>query len=500
MDRDDLQATKGNILIVDDTPENLRLLSTMLAEKGYKVRSVINGEMALMGVKAAPPDLILLDINMPEMNGYEVCQTLKAEPQFCEIPVIFISALDEVLDKVKAFSIGGVDYITKPFQFEEVLARIENQLALRHLQKQLQEQNQRLQQEINDRIQAELALQRSEQQYRELVETANCIILRWDAEGCIKFLNDYGQRFFGYPVEKILGRSVLGTIVPETETSGRDLRELMRDICKNPDRYAFNENENIRVNQERAWITWSNKPILDERGELIEILSVGTDATERKRAEEALRVEQEKADRLLLNILPAAIAEQLKQCQGSLAERFDEATVLFADIVGFTPLSARVSPLELLNLLNQIFSEFDLLAEQHGLEKIKTIGDNYMVAGGLPIPRPDHAEAIAEMALDMKASITRFQSDLGEPLQLRIGINTGPVIAGVIGIKKFIYDLWGDTVNTASRMESQGVAGGIQVTASTYEKLRDKYQFSERGAIPIKGKGDMITYLLAGRV
>ena len=152
------KALKGNILIVDDTPENLRLLSNVLTERGYKVRSVINGAMALMGAKAAPPDLILLDINMPDMNGYEVCEVLKADEQTREIPVIFISALDEVLDKVKGFAVGGRDYITKPFQLEEVLARIENQLTIRNLQQQLQEQNQRLQQEISDREKAEQAL------------------------------------------------------------------------------------------------------------------------------------------------------------------------------------------------------------------------------------------------------------------------------------------------------------------------------------------------------
>ena len=152
------KAVKGNILIVDDTPENLRLLSNALSERGYKVRSVINGAMALMGAKAAPPDLILLDINMPDMNGYEVCQAFQADEKTCEIPVIFISALDEVLDKVKGFAVGGRDYITKPFQLEEVLARIENQLTIRNLQQQLQEQNQRLQQEISDRQKAEQAL------------------------------------------------------------------------------------------------------------------------------------------------------------------------------------------------------------------------------------------------------------------------------------------------------------------------------------------------------
>ena len=219
----------------------------------------------------------------------------------------------------------------------------------------------------------------------------------------------------------------------------------------------------------------------------------------RKQAELALRVEQEKSERLLLNILPKAIADQLKQHQGSLAEQFDEATILFADIAGFTPLSAQMRPIELVNLLNQIFSAFDQLAEQHGLEKIKTIGDAYMVAGGLPRIRPDHVEAVAEMALDMQRVITRFRRVDGKPFYLRIGINTGSVVAGVIGIRKFIYDLWGDAVNVASRMESQGIAGGIQVTASTYERLKDKYVLEKRGAIAVKGKGEMITYWLTGR-
>jgi class 3 adenylate cyclase len=150
------------------------------------------------------------------------------------------------------------------------------------------------------------------------------------------------------------------------------------------------------------------------------------------------------------------------------------------------------------NLLNQIFSDFDQLAHRYGLEKIKTIGDAYMVVGGLPMPMVNHAEAIAQMALDMQQSVTRFQTDNGEPFQIRIGINTGSVVAGVIGRKKFIYDLWGDAVNVASRMESSGVPGRIQVTAATYERLKDKYLFEERGATFVKGKGDMMTYWLTG--
>lgn len=211
-----------------------------------------------------------------------------------------------------------------------------------------------------------------------------------------------------------------------------------------------------------------------------------------------LAQEQQKAEQLLLNILPAPIAGELMQTKASIPQHFDEVTILFADIVGFTSLSHHLSPIKLVDLLNQIFSAFDSLAEQLDLEKIKTIGDAYMVAAGLPTPRGDHAEAIAEMALAMQQVTASFQAESGEPLEIRIGINTGVVVAGVIGTKKFIYDLWGDAVNVASRMEASSEPGQIQVTAATYERLKDSYRFERRGSIAIKGRGEMETYWLRG--
>jgi adenylate cyclase len=216
-------------------------------------------------------------------------------------------------------------------------------------------------------------------------------------------------------------------------------------------------------------------------------------------AQRELEIEQKKSERLLLNILPEAVAHQLKQEQRTIAESFSEATVLFADIVGFTEMSLGIPPHEMVSLLNQIFSTFDLLAEQHGLEKIKTIGDSYMVVGGLPVEREGHVEAIADMALNMLTAMAEFNKQQAKPFSIRIGINTGPVVAGVIGVKKFIYDLWGNTVNIASRMESQGLPNQIQVTQAVYDRLRDRYQFEERGTIDIKGKGEMLVYLLQGK-
>ena len=343
-----------SILIVDDTRENLQLLVGMLSNRGYSVRPAPNGKLALATARAEPPDLVLLDIRMPDLDGYEVCRQLKADPRTREIPVIFLSALDETIDKVQAFKVGGIDYITKPFQFEEVVVRIDTHLSLQRLQNRLEQQN-------------------------------------------------------------------------------------------------------ILLQQER-----------------------------------------EKSEQLLRSIFPEAISQQLKHNRDPIAEEFSEATILFADLVDFTKLAAQMSPLELVEWLNQVFSTFDRLVRKYHLEKIKTIGDAYMVVGGLPTPHPNSVEAIASLALAMQQEIKIFTREDGTPLQLRIGIHTGSVVAGVIGIDKFIYDLWGDTVNIASRMESQGEPGRIQVSAAVRDCLKDRFELSLRGSIPIRGRGNMETYWLTG--
>ena len=212
-----------------------------------------------------------------------------------------------------------------------------------------------------------------------------------------------------------------------------------------------------------------------------------------------LALEREKSERLLLNVLPASIARRLKAGERPLADRFEEVCVLFADLVGFTPMSERLTAEELVAMLDGLFSEFDAMAEKRHLEKIKTLGDAYVVAGGLPEPRPDAAEAIAEMALEMQELVAVYPTSFGGALSLRIGIDIGPVVAGVIGQKKFTYDLWGDTVNTASRMESQGIPGQIQVPPRAFQRLKDRYRFQPRESVEIKGKGRIVPFILLGR-
>jgi guanylate cyclase len=211
-----------------------------------------------------------------------------------------------------------------------------------------------------------------------------------------------------------------------------------------------------------------------------------------------LRLEQEKAEGLLLNILPEEIAARLKIENRTIADQYEGASILFADLVGFTPLSAEMSPVDVVNLLNEIFSYFDGLVEKYGVEKIRTIGDNYMVAAGVPRPQSDHARVLACMALDMREYLDNRPAAAGKRIEFRIGINSGPVVGGVIGRKKFVFDIWGDAVNIASRMESQGLAGKIQITDHTHRLIQSSFICEPRGRVVIKGRGEMKTWFLVG--
>ncbi len=352
-------------------------------------------------------------------------------------------------------------------------------------------------QDITERKQVEEQRQQAERRYRSIFENTVEGLFQIKPDGLILSANPGLARTYGYssPDEFIACLTYLDGKRYVDKCRWAEFLALMRSQEKVSD---F-ESQVYRQDGKVIWISENAHVIRDSKGELLYYEGSAVDITRRKVWEEALRYQQECTEELLLNILPSPIAQRLKLAESTIADSFADVTVLFADLVNFTEFSAQIPPPQLVELLNKIFSKFDQLAEKHGLEKIKTIGDAYMVVGGLPTPRPDHAEAIAEMALDMQREITRFVGIDGEPFQVRIGINTGPVVAGVIGTKKFTYDLWGDTVNVASRMESHGVAGRIQVTAATYECLKDKYLFVQRGATAIKGKGEMMTYWLIGR-
>ncbi|MGK7888237.1 MAG: PAS domain S-box protein [Leptolyngbyaceae cyanobacterium] len=343
---------------------------------------------------------------------------------------------------------------------------------------------------------AESVLRETEAKYRGIVENATDGIFQTTPDGYCLSANPALLKMYGYDSLQELLQEVGDVSKLYVEA---DRRQQFSQLLEHDGVVAQFESQIQRRNGEIIWISENARMVEDEMGGVHHYEGIVQDITVRKQAELALQAEQEKSEKLLLNVLPEVIAEELKQQPGEMiANRFEQVTVLFADIVNFTSLAACVPPHELVKQLNHIFSLFDHLADCYGLEKIKTIGDAYMVVGGLPTPMANHATAIANMALAMQARIGEFKRNDGQPFQLRIGIHTGPVVAGVIGIRKFIYDLWGDTVNVASRMEAKGDSGGIQVTTAVYKLLKDDYCLEKRGTIEVKGKGQMTTYWLKG--
>jgi adenylate cyclase len=346
----------GRILVVDDTEANRDLLSRRLRRQGHAVDTADGGRSALEAMSKSEFDLILLDLMMPDINGLQILTWLKANPAVQHIPVIMISALDEIDSIVRCIEAGAEDYLPKPFDPVLLGARIEASLE----------------------------------------------------------------------------------------------RKRLRD-------------------RERAFTN-------------------------------ELRAEKGKTESLLLNILPGTILSRIRKGETAIADRFPDATILFADLAGFTNLADQHSPGRIVELLNGLFSAFDRLAKSLKVEKIKTIGDAYMAAGGLPEEGPGHAISVAEMALGMIDAVRETGKRFDETLEVRIGIHSGEVVAGLIGQHRSIYDVWGDTVNIASRLESTGLPNRIQISESTYQRVKDAFHCELRGPVALKGKGTMLTYFLGARV
>ncbi|MGQ9865934.1 MAG: adenylate/guanylate cyclase domain-containing protein [Pseudanabaenaceae cyanobacterium] len=349
--------------------------------------------------------------------------------------------------------------------------------------------------EITGRKRVDEALQRSSSFLNAQKEAALDGILAVDEQGRIINYNHQFCQMWQLPERVLAGieeERLLMALIWRAELP-EELAAMVEAAYDNPD---WPQRAEIPFG-DRVFDCYSG-PVFSPAGKFYGMNWYFRDVTERFRAQAAIAAERDKADRLLLNILPAPIANRLKQNETTIADSFAEVTILFSDIVGFTKIATYLTPVELVALLDEIFSAFDAIAEAHGLEKIKTIGDEYMAVAGLSLPASDHACRAAEAALAMQAAIGRFQNEEGQPIQLRVGLHSGPVVAGVIGRRKFAYDLWGDAVNLASRMESQGEPGKIQVTAATYQYLQEHYRLRLRGNIEVKGKGAMATYWLEG--
>jgi adenylate cyclase len=366
---------KAKVLIVDDQEANVLLLERMLSGAGYvSVASTLDPRAVCELHRKNRYDLILLDLQMPVMDGFEVMERLKEIEKDGYLPVLVVTAQPD--HKLRALRAGAKDFVSKPFDLAEVLTRVHNMLEVRLYAKALEQ------------------------------------------------------------------------TVQELEAS----RELIRG-----------KNDEL-------------KKLFDQ-----------------------VVAERKITERLTLHVPPDSIAKRLQARPDMTADSFADVTVLIADVVGFTKLTPALSPDRLALILDEIFTLFDALADERGLKKIKTLGNSYMAASGVPVPSVDHAARAAHMSLDMIEALDRFNERTASTLQVRIGIDTGRVVAGVIGRRLFLYDVWGDTVNTASRMESLGVPGCIQVTARTYQRLRNRYRFQRRGLVAVKGKGEMVSYFLVGR-
>lgn len=487
-----------DLVIVDDDAETSCLLQRLLSQQGYRIQVADSGQQAIGLILESRPGLVLLDILLPDMDGYSLCQQLKHNPLTAEIPVIVLSSLVDSLDKVKAFQAGATDYITKPFAVQEVLVRVQNQLRLAQQRQQLSQQNALLTQEVQERTQMEQALVAAEMNYRSIFENATVGIFKASATGQLLSVNPSMARLYGY--------ESAAEMVATVEDISRQIylqpkrRDELAVYLDRFDKITDAESEVFRRDGTTFWVSEDLWKVWDKAGSFLHYEGIVHDISERRQMETELRQQRQQADRLLVNILPYRIAQRLKGGARTIAESLDQVSVLFADLVDFTAASSEMSPRQLVKLLNEVFSMFDQLAEFHRLEKIKTIGDAYMVAGGLPSANDDHAAAIAQFALDICDAIKQFPRPDGKTLQIRVGINTGPVVAGVIGRRKFAYDLWGDTVNIASRMEATGEAQRIQVTPDLYERLKDTFEFEQRGYVAVKGRGQMLTYWLVGKL
>ncbi|MGF1536083.1 MAG: adenylate/guanylate cyclase domain-containing protein [Elainellaceae cyanobacterium] len=477
----------GTILIVDDVPDNIQVLARILESEGYRVRKAVSGQLAIQTAFLSPPDLVLLDISMPVMDGYMVCQQLKENPKTRPIPVIFLSALGEISNKIKAFELGGVDYITKPFHADEVLARVGTQIKLYTMQQLLHSQAEELQARNAE-------LRQAEAKYRSIFENASEGIYQMTPNGHYIAANPAMAQICGYDSPKEFMETI--TDIDHQLYVHPKRRYELAAYLRRFGEMANAESEIFRKDGSTVWINETIRAVEDSSGELCFYEGTVQDITERRQIEQENKRRHRKSELLLINVLPQSIVERLKAGTHTIADNSDQVTVLFADLVNFTEVSTYLSPKELVELLNQIFSTFDQLVETYKLEKIKTIGDAYMVAAGVPLPRSDHLQAMARLALDMQSTIQHFIQPNGKPFQLRMGINTGSVTAGVIGTSKFAYDLWGHTVNLASRMEETSVPGKIQVPAHLYDQLKDEFILESRGVIHVQGIGEVETYFL----
>ena len=479
---------KHRVLVIEDNELNLELIADLLESREFTVFQARTAEEGLRLAQQTVPDLILMDLSLPGMDGLAATKTLKENPITRRLPVIALTAHAMQGDERVALSAGCDGYLTKPIDTRTFHAQVARFIV--------SPQNVFMKTEIpTDKSVPAAAHTRG----RVLIvddEEANRVLLR-DPLEAIGY--EVAEAENGHQALQRVAEHQPDAILLDVMMPGMDGFTVCRHLKKNGLTAhipilmvtALSERKERLLGIEAGANDFLNKPV-----DIQDLSLRVANAIYAKGLFDQLKSEREKSEGLLLNILPRPIAERMKQGEVNIADHYSEVTVLVADLVGFTALSAHIAPEQVVCMLNEIFSAFDLLAEGHCLEKIKTIGDAYMVAGGIPVPRPDQAKAIAELALGMCAELELFNRRYETSVRMRIGIHTGPVIAGVIGRKKFAYDLWGDTVNIACRLESLCPAGRIHVSESCYEQLKHSFGFEGSDTVELRGRGPMTVYTL----
>jgi len=477
------------ILVVDDSPTIRAITENSLKELNYQVHAAQDATQALSALEQLPIQLVILDWMMPGIDGIELASIIRERFTNRYIYIIMLTARDGIDDMVVGLESGVDDFMIKPFDKRELNARIKIGQRIIDLENQLRDNLDKMNQ--------------SEQEWSATTEAIPQLICLLDAEANVIRSNGTLGGWQLARSDELTGRklhNLLRRIFPDFATQIRQNWTEARDLLQRGLNYSFDGIDAVTsqhfhvqyepigdtITAEHSFAAISIQDVTKQKHMELELV----------KAKQMVEEEHKKSERLLLNILPKRIAEQLKLNEATIAESFDEVSVLFADIVGFTELSRNTPPHKLVALLNTIFTRFDQLAVNYDLEKIKTIGDAYLVVGGLSVPNNNHVESIVNMGIAMNKGIQEVNEKWDHKLSIRIGIDCGPVVAGVIGRNKFIYDLWGDTVNTASRMESSGIEGHLQITESVYSHCHTEFNFQHRGNIKVKGIGEITTYLL----
>ena len=481
--------TTNTILIIDDTPENLRLLSSALTQQGYAVRNAINGALALSRAQAIRPDLILLDVMMPGMDGYEVCRRLKDDVQTRDIPIIFISALDSAIDKVKSFSVGGVDYITKPFQIEEVLARIEHQLRIWNLQRRLEDQNIRLEQEIQDR-------QKSDERYQKLFDSATDGLFRSSPNGHFLSANLTLCQLLGYESMELMLNDIENVANLYIEP-GR--RSVFLNQIKQKEFIEDFESQIRRRDGDLIWISETARTIRGVSGELLYYEGSVKNITESKNALLDRQHRRQQMRQLLLSLFPKTIAKQMIRKGHSSIEQSGIGVALWVDLGALIQVWMNQSNGEFIGGINQILTQCEQLAEGYDIEHTRLMGQYYLAVVGVPTTKPEPAIRLANLALSIQQVMRQLPPGLNDPEFLRMGLHDGALVAGVVGDRRLSYEVWGEAVNGAHQLCDSGLPGRIQLSERVFQSLKLTHRIEETrktGTFEMRGRS---MYWLEGR-